>query len=640
MVWTANLLLDGVRYLLFIIDMVIYWLAGLLYDLFIAVSGVQIFSETSITEVSDRIMAVLGVFMIFKVAFSIIQMIADPNRFADKEKGLGKIIISVMLVLFMLIFTPTIFKYAYQFQKVILEDNVIGNVILGNSGTIDHNKTRKELTTQMYSNFFYIEEDMVGNQYGGTGTICTGINENSFNSKYSINEEDRIKIKNACAKAENGNISTYLSVLNVYAKNADGGKEKIYVFNYTPLIPSLTGGIVAFLLFTFTIDIAVRAVKLGVLQIMAPIPIISYIDPVSAKNGAFKKWTTECIKTYVSLFVRLAIIYFVFLLMPIIEENLSFGVQVSDLTTAFAKIFIILGLLIFAGQAPKYIMDMFGIKNEGSLNPIKKIGQSALAGGVVGGVAGGIGGLASNIARGGQKVAGLYKDGHKGAAFGQAFKTIGSSIGGLGSGTIRGLNKGSKSKEQFLKAGRDAVQASNKAREARMERKSDYIEEMDNKALDDLRNAYALQAKEIGYSEEKAKDYADDTMQYLEEHPDKLNSEMNKYNIDRKGFIAKTINPGARNIKSNVSQSVSDFAGLKTDSSTKGYSKQLSKLQTEKARLENAFSSLDATVLLDKDSKGNYNNETAKNLSKAIDDIDKRIKRTEKHIAQEQSKGK
>ena len=35
---------------------------------------------------------------------------------------------------------------------------------------------------------------------------------------------------------------------------------------------------------SFTIDIAVRAIKLAVLRLIAPIPIISRIDPKSSKS--------------------------------------------------------------------------------------------------------------------------------------------------------------------------------------------------------------------------------------------------------------------------------------------------------------------------------------------------------------------
>ena len=59
------------------------------------------------------------------------------------------------------------------------------------------------------------------------------------------------------------------------------------LFNYTPIISSICAGIVAWIIL-LCIDVSVRVVKLGFLQLIAPIPIISYIDPQSSKDGMFK----------------------------------------------------------------------------------------------------------------------------------------------------------------------------------------------------------------------------------------------------------------------------------------------------------------------------------------------------------------
>ena len=53
------------------------------------------------------------------------------------------------------------------------------------------------------------------------------------------------------------------------------------------------------------IDVAYRSIKFFVLELLAPIAVVSYIDPSSAKKGVFNKWLNETIKTYIGLFVRL-----------------------------------------------------------------------------------------------------------------------------------------------------------------------------------------------------------------------------------------------------------------------------------------------------------------------------------------------
>ena len=72
----------------------------------------------------------------------------------------------------------------------------------------------------------------------------------------------------------------------------------------------IVGGVIAYLLVLYCIDVGTRAVQLAFLQIIAPIPIIGYIAP--KKDGIFQKWTKQCITTYLDLFIRTAIIYFIF----------------------------------------------------------------------------------------------------------------------------------------------------------------------------------------------------------------------------------------------------------------------------------------------------------------------------------------
>ena len=51
--------------------------------------------------------------------------------------------------------------------------------------------------------------------------------------------------------------------------------------------------------------------KLIILRMIAPIPVISYIEPKSAKDGAFSHWTKTFISTWAELFINLALIYFI-----------------------------------------------------------------------------------------------------------------------------------------------------------------------------------------------------------------------------------------------------------------------------------------------------------------------------------------
>ena len=160
------------------------------------------------------------------------------------------------------------------------------------------------------------------------------------------------------------------------------GSDERYAFGYTPIIGALVMLIMALIITGFTVDIAVRAIKLAVLRLVAPVPIISYINPPKQGGGAFDNWTKSLISTYVDLFGRLAIVYFGLFVIQIIMNggmNNIFGsnVQGFTFTSGIAFIFIILGILVFMRQAPQFIKDILGIKGK----PMGNVGLSSVMAG-------------------------------------------------------------------------------------------------------------------------------------------------------------------------------------------------------------------------------------------------------------------
>ena len=117
------------------------------------------------------------------------------------------------------------------------------------------------------------------------------------------------------------------------------------------------------------------------LRLVAPVPIISYINPPKQGGGAFDNWTKSLISTYVDLFVRLAIVYFgLFMIQIIMNGGMDiFGsnVQGFTFTSGVAFIFIILGILVFMKQAPQFIKDVLGIKGK----PMGNVGLSSMLAG-------------------------------------------------------------------------------------------------------------------------------------------------------------------------------------------------------------------------------------------------------------------
>lgn len=163
----------------------------------------------------------------------------------------------------------------------------------------------------------------------------------------------------------------------IMAKTTDGR----YLINYKFIVSTAVGVAVLYFLLMFCIDIALRSVKLGFLEMIAPIPIISYCDPKSSKDGMFKKWLDMLWKTYLELFMRLFALYFGIYVISIVGtfRDVVTGYVVDDL---LVNVFMILGILIFVKKLPDILKEVFNIKGDGKFefNPLKRIENDAIGG--------------------------------------------------------------------------------------------------------------------------------------------------------------------------------------------------------------------------------------------------------------------
>mgnify|MGYP005799361357 CR=1 FL=1 len=386
-----------VRWLFFMLDGVIYSFIVTVYNLFVDIAETSIFTEEVIDLFASKVYALLGIFMLFKVSFSILSYIVSPDDFLDKTKGFSKLISNIIITLTLLIVTPWIFTQAMDIQRIVLRDNIIGKIF----STTEINTTvvtdpGATMAYQTLKAFYHLDTDAYSECTGlETGTIADRerCKEVGFN-----NADNFDSMEQSLVYAYNTNsVSLYMDGDLLNQKASDDG----YTMNYMFLISTLAGGAICLLLIVFCFDVAVRSVKLGFLRMIAPIPIISRIDPKSSKDGPFNKWVKTCISTYLDLFIRLLAIYFaVFVITQMMD--LRFVDAVTGLETdvnAFVKVFIILGALLFAKQLPKLIEDLTGLKMSGkfTLNPLKKLNQTGIPGLAAVGAAGALG-FASNMA--------------------------------------------------------------------------------------------------------------------------------------------------------------------------------------------------------------------------------------------------
>ena len=489
---------DILNMLFTFLDRIVYGLISILYELFLYLANLDLFGMSTLTDPAaatdnviimfgNRVYALLGIFMLFKVSFSILQYMVNPDDFSDKAKGFGKMITNILISLVLVVAVPFIFQFAFEVQKVVLSENLLGQLILGKN-TTSSQSTDEEIKDDMNVNV-EMAQDLQFLVYGSFFSVDTEVVTECENTPIlgtkdmAGNKECLEYLSSAFEGIDNGTnlLADFFPGVTNTGRNFDAFGDVVnvkrdgeYIFNYMPIISTIAGGFVAIMLLTFCMDAAVRIIKLGFLEIISPIPIISYMDPKqSGKDGMLGRWAKECFSTFLSLFIRIAIIYFAFFVVDIVANNILadpndqlylYGPQPEGLMAVFVQVMVILGVLFFAKEVPKLLENLIpGMSGVGNLtiNPLKKISESPLAAGAVGlGIGAGVGSLTSAAAA-------FAASRDEGAGMGQAIRR---GIGGGASGMFRGAKAGalaggkgivSKSADVAGRVGRNAALKTN-----------------------------------------------------------------------------------------------------------------------------------------------------------------------------------
>lgn len=180
------------------------------------------------------------------------------------------------------------------------------------------------------------------------------------------------------------------------------------------LLAFICGLAIIAVLLAIMMEVVVRNLKLVFLQAIAPIPVVSYMNPNDKLLGT---WVKQYIGVYFSLFIQL----FVILIIPDLMMKL-----LDSVTGGFIlKIVIIAGCLLFTKEAPKFIGKLLGLDNmEGSFGDAFKMVKTGL-------------GIGAGAAAG--AVAGAFT----GAGAGGSLSTF---MGGMLGGAFRGASSGSQGK--------------------------------------------------------------------------------------------------------------------------------------------------------------------------------------------------
>ena len=538
--------------ILLTIDYVIYLAINICYQLFEVVSKVEVFSTENVGVISRRIYTIIGIVMLFVFAYNIILAIVDPDSLSKGEKSVKNIVQNTIISIVLVTLFPLICEYMQIFQNHIIENNTIGNLIMcstaSDSGENGQKKGALNVSVTIFTAFYHPIDE---NKEPVTLTEC---------------ESSSVKL-----------CSRYKEMAD-NAKNGIGGlwnfmhdedlKDGIYDDDMEYLFPlsTIAGVVAAYLFLSFSLDLGVRAAKLGALKLIAPIPI--FLRITKPKGGQFDKWFSEFTKTYLQVFERIVIINFAMLLISFVSDINIFASGGGLFINVIATVVVILGILKFAKDAPKLLEEIFSVKIP-QMSIKKKLNENEYA----------LRGASVLGAAGTTAVGNVIKGIGAGKSVGQVIKTgFGGLIGGGRQGWVqsRGLNDITKVKDTI-------VGARSTADEHRDDREA-HNRQLENKWI-----------------EEHGEEYTN-TLRTL--HPEWSEEQIKKAVAEK----AKEYSTVFDRMTDNIADAASTFADYLTD----GSNSVLQRSVDNQTKLKNTVGSFLKNVA----NKGSYNN-----IKKGRDDL-------------------
>jgi hypothetical protein len=402
------------------------------------------------------------------------------------------------------------------------------------------------------------------------------------------NENLSTSAKNAVDRVLDG---ASINLLSPYA--TDSG------FNYLPFISFIVGVLVCYYFLVFAIELGIRMVKLLVLQILAPIPIIMSIDPT--QKDKLKKFGKLYSGIYLSVFIRIFTVYLAFAAISLIGNVLGNISETSSGTSWLVHILLIIAIFKATKELPKLIEDALGMKLglgdagkgfgavlKGTIAGTAGLVGGAIAGGITGGAGGALGGAFTGLTTGVTKgaaaknavgVIGASTGAIKGG-FGMGARVAGA--GGLGAFMVGGVenffggqgrdkttlgdfDKQIKNKDKDIEKIREKMDISNKGNDMRnnIENTLNRNYERTHGTLEDMLSNNS----DIQSIQERIANAQNDTDRSvaMSELANKRNELTNEYNSQKDSYFASQLNMANANYNGPVTQDVQELRDMIND---------------------------------------------------------------------------
>ena len=378
---TLSLLLDGI----------VYTVVAYVYKIFILMAQIKFTEIYSILEpLIDRVKALIMVLVMFKLGKSLIEYMIDPAKVSNENVGGAALVKNIAFTAALLILYPFIFGVMSDISLLIIgsqdgEYEYIGKLVDAGGGNDSGLLARFIWGSDVDMN----EMDVGGWLAHQTFTIFLH-DISSDGSGFSTDEVDK-EIE------EDGKY--------VFTKAHNLVDEIDITVEYTlPFVSTIMGLYLIYSIAVVSIEIGVRMFKMIILQILAPLAIITIID----KGISSQTFKTFC-KTYISVFLeaitRIAIVFivttFVGAFMDPDRLTSFFGnpdlITENVITRGLICVVVLVAGYRVVGILPKFIDQALGTSMADSASGS---GFGKFAAGLVGGAIGFGSGLATGIAGG------------------------------------------------------------------------------------------------------------------------------------------------------------------------------------------------------------------------------------------------
>ena len=553
---------------LLLIDGAIYDLIDSVFDIFNFLTKANLFDNQVYSGIVRRVYIVLGMIMMFALAYSLLKAIINPDEFSKGEYSFPKLIKNVVISLAIIAVLPTIFTVAFNIQNSLINQDTIPKLVLGDSfQDKDYNDPGRVISYNTFAAFLHVNEEYCKSKSndGVEGSFdekecASDINTNKSNIKWY--KPWRLYNSSESFYDVSEGIQQGASFINYnqFGEAVSEGK-----LSYLMIVSTICGLFLLYVLVNFCFDMALRVIKLMFFQIIAPIPVVCRVIPGGKMKDVFSTWTKKTVSTFIDVFIRIFIMYLgIFIIITVTKNwpSIPKG-ELSFIQSLIAKTLIIMGVVIFIRQAPKLLADMFHLDiGDMKLGIMDKLamGGAFAAGSIAGGAFGTLGRNAVSAVKG-------FHDA-KGKGFRERAKALGFGAASIGAGTfsgaVRGFNrgKGAKNLADMKKAAGGAVATTSAAKAKRDKYRAAHTSP--SGAIDTLGNVMWGHLVDTGvgvagyFGVNNVQDLIDDNKQIDDINSKKkairsaaedlIVGESNKQGVDKSFGLAGTAKVGNRNI--------------------------------------------------------------------------------------------